>query len=61
MKQFLKVREQVGLFFQKNTPGDSDEEQPRWTDSGNQKPEGISQEDNSSQSSDQSHFNKRVH
>ena len=38
MRQFLKVRDQVGLFYQKNTPGESDEEQPRWTDSGEQQP-----------------------
>ena len=26
MKQFLKIRDQVGLFYQKNIPGESDEE-----------------------------------
>ena len=36
MKQFLKIRDQVGLFYQKNIPGESDEEQPRWTDSGDE-------------------------
>ena len=37
MKQFLKIRAEVGLFYQKNGP-ESDEEVPRWTDSDDENP-----------------------